>query len=107
MGVDRTDYLMLAIDVGSKQFDWDKHQAEIEGLPDAKFDIVYDGMSGQYCLAGKIIAKSAPYEGFDLAKVDQDALTVDRVALAVVVSDAFGRAVLPADFSLILFSHFH
>ncbi len=106
MGVDRTDYLMLGVDMGAKAFDWDKHQAEVEGAPDRRFDIIYDGMSGDYCIAGKVIAKSAPYEGFELAKVDLKAMEIDRAALAVDVSSAFGRTVFPSDFSLILFSHF-
>ncbi|MGW1422674.1 hypothetical protein ACWAT4_21470 [Bradyrhizobium manausense] len=108
MGVDRTDYLMLGADMGGKAFDWDKHQAEIEGAPDARFDLVYDGMCGKYCIAGKIIARSDPYEGFELAKVDPLRLHVDRAALAATVAEAFGRDdITPDDFSLILFSHFH
>lgn len=106
MGVDRTDYLMYGTDVGADAFDWEKHEAEIEGRPDARFDIVYDGMSGGYCIAGKVIAKSDAYEGFELAKIDANKLAVDRAALAATVSDAFGKDLSADDFSLILFSHF-
>lgn len=106
MSVDRTDYLMFGADLGAKAFDWDKHQAEIEGAPNARFNIVYDGMSGQYCIAGKIIAKSEPYDGFEMAKVDPAKLDVDRDALAATISEAFGRKLSADDFSLILFSHF-
>lgn len=105
MGVDRTDYLMFATDLGPKAFDWDKHQAEIEGAPDARFNIIYDGMCGKYCLAGKIIAKSEPYEGFEMAKINVGAV-LEANELAAKVSEAFGRTLTPADFSLILFSHF-
>jgi len=105
MGVNRTDYLMFATDIGPKAFDWDKHQAEIEGAPGAKFDIVYDGMCGKYCLAGKIIAKSEPYEGFEMAKIHVGAI-LEANELAETVSEAFGRKMVPSDFSLILFSHF-
>ena len=107
MGVDRTDYLMFGTDMGAKAFDWDKHQAEIEGAPDARFDIVYDGMCGKYCIAGKIIARSEPYDGFEMARIDPGKLALDPYALAEKVSDAFGRKMTPGDFSLILFSHFH
>lgn len=106
MGVDRTDYLMFATDLGAEAFDWDKHEAEIEGRPDARFNIVYDGMCGKYCLAGKIIAKGDPYDGFEMAKIDPGKLDVDSAALASAVSVAFERELLPSDFSLILFSHF-
>jgi hypothetical protein len=106
MGVDRTDYLMLAADIGTEAFDRDKHQAEIEGAPEAKFNIVYDGMCGKYCLAGKVIAQSDPYEGFEMAMIDPEKAKVDLVDLAAKVSEAFGRHMVPGDFKLILFSHF-
>jgi hypothetical protein len=106
MGVDRTDYLMFATDVGADAFDWDKHVAEMEGRPDRRFDIVDDGMSGKYCLAGKIIAVSDPYEGFERCKIDPEKFDFDRAALAKKVSEAFGRQIPDSDFSLILFSHF-
>jgi hypothetical protein len=105
MGVDRTDYLMFAADMGADAFDWDKHEAEMEGAPGAKFNIVYDSMCGKYCLAGKIIAQSYPYEGFEMAKIHISAV-LDANELAEVVSEAFGRKLVPSDFSLILFSHF-
>lgn len=106
MGVDRTDYLMFATDLGGKAFDWDKHQAEVEGAPNRKFDIIYDGMSGRYCLAGKVIAKSDPYEGIEMVKIDPDQLGIDGPSLAATVSEAFGKSISPEDFALILFSHF-
>ena len=106
MGVDRTDYLMFGADMGTEDFDWEKHEAEINGAPGRRFDVVYDGMSGEYCIAGKIIAHSDPYEGFEMAKIDPKTLDVDRQALAAVVSEAFGRTKTADDFALILFSHF-
>lgn len=106
MGVDRTDYLMFGADMGTKDFDRDAMEAEIEGAHGARFDVIYDGMSGKYCLAGKIIAKSDPYEGFEMAKINDEKMKFDHVELAAAVSDAFGRRVVPMDFSLILFSHF-
>jgi hypothetical protein len=104
MGVDRTDYLMFGADIGVDGFDRDKFEAECDGAPGRKFDIVYDSMSGAYCLAGKIIAKSEPYEGFEMAKIAS--LEFDREGLAREVSERLGRAVMPDEFSLILFSHF-
>lgn len=105
MGVDRTDYLMFATDIGYDACDYDKFEAEICGEPGARFDIVYDGMSGKYALAGKIIAKSDPYEGFEMAKVNVGAV-LEANELADKVSEALGRKLTPADFSLILFTHF-
>ena len=107
MGVDRTDYLMFGADLGGEAFDWDKHQAEVEGAPGARFDIINDGMCGKYCIAGKVIAKSDPYEGIEMVKIDPTKLDIDRAALAAIISDAFGCKLSADDFSLILFSHFH
>lgn len=106
MGVDRTDYLMFGADMGADAFDWDKYEAEAAGAPNRRFDIVYDGMCGKYCIAGKIIAQGDQYDGIEMKKIDPEKLDVDRDALAKTVSDAFGRQVSAADFSLILFSHF-
>lgn len=106
MGVDRTDYLMFGADMGAQDFNLDDFEPEVEGAPVRRFDIVYDGMCGKYCLAGKIIAKSDPYEGIEMVKIDPAKLDVDRTELAAKVSDAFGRPVSADDFSLILFSHF-
>jgi hypothetical protein len=106
MGVSRTDYLMLAVDIDPELFEWDKHEDELSGTPDARFNIVYDGMSGKYCLAGKIVASSDPYEGFEKSVVDTSALDINRADLASDVSEAFGRVYNPDDFKLVLFSHF-
>lgn len=106
MGTSRTDYLMWAVDVGAKAFDWDKHQAEGEGQPGRRFDIVYDGMSGQYCIAGKIVAVSHEHEGFSPKKISAIDLGVDRDVLTSRINDAFGMEFGSDDFCLILFSHY-
>lgn len=106
MGVSRTDYLMFGVDVGFESINYDDFESEICGEPGRRFDAVYDGMSGQYAIVGKIIAKSDPYEGISMVKINQDKLDVDRDALAATVSKALGRKVDAGDFSLILFSHF-
>jgi hypothetical protein len=106
MGVDRTDYLMFGTDVGYESCDYDKFEAEICGEPNRRFDVVYDGMSGQYAIAGKIIATSDPYEGFEMAKIDPKKMDFDADHLAETVSEAFDRKLSANDFHLILFSHF-
>jgi hypothetical protein len=107
MGVYRTDYLMIGKDMGGNDFDCDDFLPEIEGAPNRRFDIVYDGMSGQYCIAGRIIAKSDGYEGFELNTIDPTSLEVDRTGLAWKLQDAFGKKVIADEMKLILFSHFH
>jgi hypothetical protein len=106
MGVYRTDYLMWAVDVGAKAFDWTKHEAEGEGRPDRRFDVVYDGMSGQYCMAGKTLAVSGSHEGFSPKKINPADIGVDLDELASKVSMAFDKPLTAADFSLVLFSDY-
>lgn len=107
MGVDRTDYLMFGVDVGYDAFDWERHEAEMEGRPDRRFDIIYDGMSGKYCVAGKIIATSDRYDGFEgRTEIDPERLDIDKDDLAQRLTDAFEKPIAPASLRLMLFSHF-
>ena len=105
MGIDRTDYLMWAVDVGADAFDWDKHEAILDsGEP---FQIVYDGMSGKYCMVGHVIAKADPYEGLDRTEIDPREIGKDHAELAAQIAKAFDRPDITTDsFKLILFSHF-
>lgn len=107
MGVDREDYLMFGVDIGYQDDYWDKFEAEIDGANGRRFDLVYDSMSGNYAIAGKIIAKSDGYDGFEMSKIDPANLNVDKVALAETISTAIGRKLAADEFALILFSHFH
>ena len=106
MGVDRTDYLMFGVQLPA-DLEPDALEAEIDGAPGRRFDAVFDGMCGKYFLAGKIIATSDPYEGFELATIDPKNLAIDRTDLAEKISAACGKPVSRDDFRLLLFSHFH
>ncbi|MGO8211875.1 hypothetical protein ACC782_33885 [Rhizobium ruizarguesonis] len=106
MGVYRTDYLMLGVDVGYDAFDYDRHGAESDGEPERRFDIVYDGMCGGYCVAGKIIASGDQYEGFGMTKIDPAKLDINRDDLAAKLSEAFGKTVAADELALLLFSDF-
>lgn len=105
MGVDRTDYLFYGIDVGCDAVDYDRDEDVISGVPNAPFDMVYDGMSGKYAVAGKIVAKSDPHEGIEFIEVTPDKLPSDPDGLMRTISERFGpQAQKPR---LFLFSHFH
>lgn len=106
MGVDRTDYLMFGVKLDYDVFDWDKHEAEAEGGPDAAFDLVQDGMCGKYVVAGKIIARSDPYDGIEFREIAASDLPQDVPLLAKTVSDKMGVPLASTDFKLFLFSHF-
>ena len=105
MGTHRTDYLMWGTDIGATDFDRDKYEAECDGAPHRRFDMVYDGMCGQYCIAGKIIARS---DGpFKMVKIGPENLAgINPTLVAAIISEALGRKILANEFSLILFTHF-
>ena len=76
----------------------------MNGAPDAKFRIIYDGMSGNYAYAGLVIAQADEYEGFgdgvalDM-KQDEWMWVMDQVI-------AVFPHVTQQDFKLIALSHF-
>ena len=104
MGVDRTDYLMFGakVDVDFVQKNYDDLVSEIEGRETARFDVVYDGMTGEYAIAGFIIAFSDPDDGFDMKRIDT--VTYDRDAVIAAVTAAFGNV---DGFGVYLFSHYY
>lgn len=103
MSVDRTDYLMWGAKIDPDAVDIDRFEAEMNGEEGRRFDLVYDGMSGEYAVAGKIIAKSDAYEGLSFKKIDENEVRFD-VGVAVAVKSEFSDV---DDFALYLFSHFH
>jgi hypothetical protein len=103
MGVDRTDYLMWGALVDPHTIDFDRDLPEISGEHGCEFDLVYDGMCGEYAIAGKIVATSTEYEGFDFLQIPTDDLVLDPTVLAAVK----GRFPEAENFGLYLFSHFY
>jgi len=103
MGVDRTDYLFYGIDVGYDAVDYDRDEDVISGTPEAPFDMVYDGMCGKYALAGKIIARSDPYDGLPFKEITPDMLPVPEELMRK-ISERFGESGQKP--RLMLFSHF-
>lgn len=104
MGVYRTDYLFYGIDVGYDAVDYDRDEDVICGTPERPFDMVYDGMSGKYALAGKIIAKSDPYDGIEFTEITPDRLPADPDALMRTIAERYGEQTQKP--RLMLFSHF-
>jgi hypothetical protein len=97
---------MWAANVGARSFSWDKHEKEMSGEEGREFDVVYDGMSGQYCYAGKILASTDGYDGTDPVMINPDNIGTDKAELMAKIKESFGRPdLVDADFSLIMFSH--
>jgi hypothetical protein len=105
MGVDRTDYLMFGVKVNPRAVDYDRHQAMIEGQPGAPFDLIDEGMSGKYAVAGKIIAKLDNYDGIEFIEITDDLLPKDPEGLSAVIAQELDLPEPPKQ-NLCLFSHF-
>lgn len=106
MSVTRTDYVIFGVDVGYDNVDYEEFEAEICGESDAKFRIIYDGMSGNYAYAGCILAQGDEYEGFGdgvvLSQGDESLM-----AACVAVIHRFPKLELKIqDFKMIAVSHF-
>ena len=106
MSVNRTEYLMFGAKMDYSALDWDKHEAEVEGGSDAKFNLVVDFMGGEYIVAGKIIARSDGYDGIGFVEITADKLPQDANALAATISESFGVEISGGDLRLMLFSHY-
>ena len=102
MGVVRTDYLMYGVKIGHDRVDYDKHEAMMEGRPDAPFSLIVDGMSGKYAVAGRVIASADGYDGEMFEEIDPAAL-IDDGSLKARIEDALG----PVDnLRLLFFAHY-
>jgi hypothetical protein len=106
MGVDRTDYLVWGVKLDADKIESDDFEAEINGAPDRRFDVIYDGMNGEYAIAGKILARSDPYEGTEFTVVDDELSKLDKYAVLFAVCEAIPIAQM-RKFQTFLFSHFH
>ena len=78
MSINRTDYVMIGIDIKDKVKGidlWD-HSPEnkflpyVEGHSDCEMRIVKDCMSGRYCFFGKVLKKANDYDGLDCKPID-------------------------------------
>lgn len=65
MGVYRDDYLMLGAKVDPDEVNYEQYEAELTGEDTRRFDIVFDGMSGEYAVAGKIISVTGQFDDPD------------------------------------------
>ena len=104
MSVKRTICIIYGADIGYSNELYENYELEIEGSPDRDFDILYDGMSGEYAIAGCILHKIDVSEWNNdeiLRKVDVKPKHMDEY-----VSKA--RLEFPelADFDYILVDHY-
>lgn len=107
MSVNRTDYLMYGVKLAYDAIEVhdDKYLPMVEGHQDAPYNIIADGMGGDYLVAGKIIAESDPYDGMVFTEITEDLLPKDTEGLAKKIADDMGFPE-PPKLRLYLFSHY-
>lgn len=105
MSTNRVDYVVFGVDVGYDLVEYDDFEAEIEGAEGRRFDMIYDGMNGNYAIAGHIIAKSDPYEGFDTVDIEAER---DKIPLSLIseIHKTFPHVPL-GSVRLLVFTHWH
>lgn len=104
MGVERIDYLIWGAKVNPDEVEFDKHEAEIYLEDGRRFDLIYDGMCGEYAVAGKVICASDPINGLEFTEISDGDWDFRKEDLIRRVRDEFPDA---KQFGLKLFSHFH
>ena len=105
MGTSRTDYLFYGKDVGYGNAPYEEFEKEMYQEDGARFDMISDSMSGKYAFAGKIIAKSDGYEGFENIIAMPD-LTEDKFAdIDDIIREHFPENMIACQ--LFLFTHWH
>jgi hypothetical protein len=103
MGVYRDDYLMLGARIDFERVDYEKFENEICGADERRFDVVYDGMSGDYAFAGLILCKTGQFDEAPIKEITAADLELDPELLDKV------QAAFPEveNLSLFMFQHYH
>lgn len=75
MGVERKDYIMLAVDIKDRDIDFyddknEKFLPYIEGHKDCEFSIIDDAMCEKYCFFGKVLKTAEDYDGLNIEPID-------------------------------------
>ncbi|MFW6015867.1 MAG: hypothetical protein ACOCRK_05475 [bacterium] len=113
MGLDRNDYVMLAIDLSDLNINVfeEKYLPYVEGHPDVDYSLIYDYMNKDYLYFGKVLAQS-DYNGFDkeIIEIDLDLLQYsegEREEILYEVNEIFNTNFNNTDLiKLIAFTHF-
>lgn len=89
MSMNRTDYLMIGVDIKNKNIDfcdeenYEKFSSYTEGHCNCEFRIVEDYMSGRYCFFGKVLKKAEEYDGFDREPIDLNESNTNELKMCV------------------------
>ena len=100
MGVDYTAKVMFGVKMKGDLLDWYEIAIdELEGSPDAKFDLVVDYMGGAYAVAGRTIANGSKWDTeFEIIDDKIEVPTDDRLLLVRAVNEKLGTEFTLLDF---------
>lgn len=75
MGVRRSDWIVIGVNIGMEYADWDEHEELLdkyyESKENGKISYVIDGMSGEYFIVGiPLFVDKDGYDGIQLHEFD-------------------------------------
>ena len=114
MGVDRSDYMIYGYKLpenyfkskGIEIFEDNKYMPFIEGWKGEDYSIVYDQMSGKYCVFGFRIA-FADNQGFQFLGLPAEGWLTQAEQVKAKFKDVFGFSCVElGDPEVLLFSHY-
>lgn len=113
MSVYRTDYVIIGIEVPLSVAEETERIKEAELLPfieghkDVEFSYIYDGMSGNYAIFGKVINTIDEHDEGGLFEIDKNMASVDREKLRISATKLFGTEVLDIPIKTYVLNHYH
>lgn len=66
-----THYTVFGFLLNFDDVDYEEYENEIDQSGDAKYDMIYDGMSGEYVVAGHILTQGDVYEGTEFTNLTE------------------------------------
>jgi hypothetical protein len=112
MGVSKEDYIMVGIDIIEqikKMEEEDFERLEFQISKSDEIEMIYDGMSSEYCVIGTVLRKvnecgiAKPFS-IHYINLDDTTRDVDR-EITRIAGGMIER--FPFDINLIAFSHYH
>lgn len=66
-----THYTIIGFLLDFDEVDYETYEAEIDRTGVAKYDMIYDGCSGEFVVAGHILVQGDIYEGMEFTNVSE------------------------------------
>lgn len=103
MGMRRTDFIILGVELDFDEISYEDYEAEINLEDGRAFDMLYDGVCGEFCLAGKVLSSTDDIDGFSMMNISQ-AAAENRVEVHEVLRNEFGDHCVPRIYVVTMWS---